>query len=64
MKIKAFVICAFILALFACSNDKKKDKSDPTDITVPSNSDATNPSLADTAYHKNDSASKTDSTKH
>jgi len=63
MKLRAFFSCAFIIALFACSNNKKKDKSDPTNITVPSNSDATNPSLADTAYTKYDSSSKKDTLK-
>jgi len=36
----------------------KKEKNDPAKINVPSNSDATNPSLADTANSQKDTATK------
>jgi hypothetical protein len=55
MKISIFFFTALIiLMLLACSNNKsgKTQNEDPAKITVPSNSDATNPSLADTAYSK------------
>jgi hypothetical protein len=52
----AFAICM----LLSCSHRKSKVemKEDPGNIVVPSNSDATNPSLADTAYKSKDSLKK------
>ena len=58
IKIPAISVCPIIA--YSCSNSKgsNKDKTDPGIIVVPSNSDATNPSLADTAYGKTDSSNK------
>lgn len=57
------VLC---FATFGCKGkDKKMDvNNDPVKYTPPSNSDATNPSLADTAYVNKDTAKKYDSSKH
>jgi hypothetical protein len=60
MKVKVILAAVLsIAALHAChgtaSKDyDKKEKNDPAQIVVPSNSDATNPSLADTANSKKD----------
>lgn len=65
MKNTIFFLTISVIAICACSNKKNKQNTDtdPTRIVVPSNSDATNPSLADTAYREYDSVSKKDSTK-
>ncbi len=59
---KAIFVSAIISIFLSCSGNKIKDEKDPTNVVVPSNSDATNPSLADTAYHRNDSVINKDST--
>jgi hypothetical protein len=61
--INLFLIAIFIAVLFSCHGKSSKDydkdeKNDPTKIDVPSNKDATNPSLADTANSKRDSTIK------
>jgi hypothetical protein len=64
MKIKNFLIAALIAsAIISCHGTSskdydKKEKNDPAKIDVPSNSDATNPSLADTANSKKDTTTK------
>jgi hypothetical protein len=64
MKTKNILIALIITAAMvschgASSKDyDKKEKNDPAKINVPSNSDATNPSLADTANSKSDTSAK------
>jgi hypothetical protein len=64
MKTKSFLVAVIIAAaLSSCQGTSskdydKKEKNDPAKINVPSNSDATNPSLADTANSKSDTTSK------
>ena len=55
-EIAILAICFF--SILSCTNKKNKESTDPANVVVPSNSDATNPSLADTAYGKSDSAKK------
>jgi hypothetical protein len=64
MKLR-YILTASIIAfcVVSCHGTQSKDydkneKNDPASISVPSNSDATNPSLADTTYAKKDSSSK------
>ncbi|HSZ86688.1 MAG TPA: hypothetical protein VK787_11700 [Puia sp.] len=50
-------------AIFSCHGTSskdydKKEKNDPAKIDVPGNSDATNPSLADTAKSQKDTTTK------
>ena len=62
MKILKYVMVIVLPVFFlSCSNDKVKVKEDPAKIDVPDNNSANNPSLADTAYKKLDSAGKKDS---
>jgi len=61
--INVFLIAIFTVILFSCHGKSSKDydkneKNDPAKIDVPSNSDATNPSLADSAHSKKDSVIK------
>jgi hypothetical protein len=64
MKVKngllALIISVSLLACHGTANKDydKKEKNDPAKIDVPSNSDATNPSLADSANSNKDSVSK------
>ncbi len=65
MKRFPFFLTVFLLFVFAAachgksnSDYDKGEKNDPSSITVPDNSDATNPSLADTAKSKMDSTRK------
>jgi hypothetical protein len=64
MKAKSLLIGAMIaVSITSCHGTSskdydKKEKNDPAKINVPSNDDATNPSLADTANSKKDSAVK------
>jgi hypothetical protein len=55
---------AIIAMTLSCSSNKSKVKikEDPTNMVVPENSNATNPSLADTAYSNKTKTIK-DSTK-
>jgi PBP1b-binding outer membrane lipoprotein LpoB len=62
MKSSVFSIVALIVLLSGCASKNSKKREDPTNIVVPANSDATNPSLADSAYGKNDSSFHSDST--
>jgi len=64
MKLNLMVAAAITIAgIISCHGTSSKDydkneKNDPTQVTVPSNSDATNPSLADTANSKRDTTMK------
>jgi hypothetical protein len=64
MKTKTFLVAVIISAiLFSCHGTSskdydKKEKNDPGKMTVPANSDATNPSLADTANSQKDTTIK------
>jgi hypothetical protein len=64
MKVNVIIAGAIAIAgLMSCHGTSSKDydkneKNDPTQVTVPSNSDATNPSLADTANSKRDTTTK------
>lgn len=56
-----FFAALITFMILSCSNNSGKTQADdPAKITTPGNSDATNPSLADTAYSKlkKDSAKK------
>ena len=59
---RAAFLLLFIFAV-SCHGKSSKDydkdeKNDPAKMHVPANSDATNPSLADSAYSKEDSTHK------
>ncbi|HEX4372088.1 MAG TPA: hypothetical protein VHZ50_02180 [Puia sp.] len=58
--VMAIIIAAGILSCHGTSSKDydKKEKNDPAKIDVPSNSDATNPSLADTAHSQKDTTIK------
>jgi hypothetical protein len=64
MKTKSFLVAVMIATtILSChgtaSKDyDKKEKNDPAKIDVPSNSDATNPSLADTTNSQKDTTKK------
>ncbi|HLX93229.1 MAG TPA: hypothetical protein VKR32_16205 [Puia sp.] len=63
MKPKTIILSFSVAFIFGChgtaSKDyDKKEKNDPANIAVPNNSDATNPSLADSARIEKDSAKK------
>jgi hypothetical protein len=64
MKLNLIIAGAITIAgILSCHGTASKDydkneKNDPTQVTVPSNSDATNPSLADTANSKRDTTVK------
>ena len=54
MKFYTTFFFALIIAMIAgcAGNSEKPQIDDPAKTTIPGNSDATNPSLADTAYSK------------
>ena len=64
MKTKNILIALIItMSIVSCHGTSskdydKKEKNDPGKIEVPSNSDATNPSLADTANSPKDTTTK------
>jgi hypothetical protein len=64
MKTNFFLVALIVVsAIISCHGTSskdydKKEKNDPGKIGVPSNSDATNPSLADTANSKKDTSTK------
>lgn len=64
MKTKNILIALIItVSIVSCHGTSskdydKKEKNDPGKIAVPRNSDATNPSLADTANSKSDTGLK------
>jgi hypothetical protein len=64
MKTKNILIALIIsTSIFSCHGTSskdydKKEKNDPAKIDVPGNSDATNPSLADTTNSKKDTSAK------
>jgi hypothetical protein len=62
MKHKHFLLIIFLSLLSVCckhNKDKKYDvNDDPAKMAIPSNNDATNPSMADTAYVNKDTVKK------
>jgi uncharacterized membrane protein len=64
MKTKNILVVLIItISIVSCHGTSskdydKKEKNDPAKINVPSNSDATNPSLADTANSQKDTSTK------
>jgi hypothetical protein len=64
MKVSSILVILVCAVTFTgCSGNKNKKydvDNDPVKYTPPSNSDATNPSLADTAYVNKDTVKKYD----
>ncbi len=63
---QAFLGLCLSFLFLCCAHDKNKKydvNDDPAKTVIPSNSDATNPSLADTAYVNKDTVKKYDSSK-
>lgn len=67
MKPKNLLVAVFLYSLLVCckhNKDKKYDvNDDPAKMAIPSNSDATNPSMADTAYVNKDTVKKREHSK-